>query len=466
MKKIIIYTITGITCLTLSFYWTLVHNKVQKPEISFKTAPIKAAAIIGAAKLVAPNKTAPNIAAANIVASSIGGAKIIVAAKASSAKKIADNTEAIKEAATKKAPAKKEILKKAITKNISRNNLNLKKVSFEELPGWNNADVKNSLLAFQTSCKVFLKQKPSHPVGSHYINLHAKDWHPACKAALLIDSISEATARTFFEKWFNPVEFAKKEKHIHSLFTGYYMPQLKGSLTRTEKYNTPIYGLPKDLKWKKPNYTREQIDNGVLKRKAPVIAWIDSPAERQFLEIEGSGVIKLTSGKNLYLGYAGENGAPYTSIGGVLIKNGIMTKHNASKRAIISYLKNHPSRANTILHRNKSFVFFENLKQPVALGVKGIALTPGYSLAIDRKWIPIGAPLWLATKSPQAQSDKEKKFQRLMIAQDTGGAIRGLMRGDVFWGSGKKARFLGEHMKNEGRYWLLLPKHLFDRFSV
>jgi membrane-bound lytic murein transglycosylase A len=352
--------------------------------------------------------------------------------------------------------------KKVIIKS-SAANLALTKISFDELPGWDKADVKKSLSAFQLSCETFLKQKPSQVTGSKHIKLKAGDWHPACKAAVALDSISEDTARTFFEKWFHPLEFEQK-KPVHGLFTGYYMPQLKGSLKRTAQFNTPIYGLPKSSSHK--HYTREQIDNGVLKKKAPVIAWIHSPIERLFLEIEGSGVIQLTNGKNIYLGYAGENGAPYTSIGKVLINKGIMTKHNASKAAIIRYLESHADIANNIIHKNKSFVFFENLKRPVAIGAQDMTLTPGYSLAIDKKWIPLGAPLWLDTKRPDAQQNNEKQFQRLMIAQDTGGAIRGFMRGDIYWGSGKIATFLGEHMKNKGHYWLLLPKHIFNRLAA
>jgi membrane-bound lytic murein transglycosylase A len=121
---------------------------------------------------------------------------------------------------------------------------------------------------------------------------------------------------------------------------------------------------------------------------------------------------------------------------------------------------------NSILHKNKSFVFFQHLKKPMGLGAQGTALTPGYSLAVDHKWIPMGTPLWLNTTKPDKQSESAQKFQRLMIAQDTGGAIRGLMRGDVYWGSGKKATFLGETMKNKGRYWLLLPKFALARLAT
>lgn len=351
------------------------------------------------------------------------------------------------------------------TKKIELNNITLRQIPFAQLPGWHTADVKKSLDAFQASCKTFLKQQPTRQVGSQHIDLRAGDWHPACSAALLIESFSTNNARSFFEKWFNPIEF-KPKKSVQGLFTGYYMPTLDGSLTKTKTYNTPIYGLPKNMKSPYSWYTREKIDKGLLGNKAPIIAWIRSPVDRLFLEIEGSGVIRLPDNKLLYLGYAGENGAPYTSIGNVLIKKGILTRDNASKHAITHYLESHPDKMNSILHKNKSFVFFEHLKKPMALGAQGMALTPGYSLAVDKKWIPLGAPLWLDTTKSKEQTRDASQFQRLMIAQDTGGAIRGLMRGDIYWGASKQAAFLGEHMKNEGRYWLLLPKQTLNRLTA
>jgi membrane-bound lytic murein transglycosylase A len=363
----------------------------------------------------------------------------------------------------KKTAVKNTDPPKIIIKNSGANKLALTKITYEELPGWDKADVKKSLSAFQLSCKTFMKQKPSQQVGSKHIHIKAGDWQAPCEAASILDSSSEDRAREFFEKWFHPIEFEQKNPS-QGLFTGYYMPQLTGSLTKTSHFTTPIYGLPKSLSLGK--YTREAIDNGALRKKAPIIAWIESPVDRLFLEIEGSGVIKLGNGRKLYLGYAGENGAPYTSIGNVLIKQGIMTRNNASKPAIKRYLEEHPRTAKEILHKNKSFVFFETLKEPMALGAQGMGLTPGYSLAVDKQWIPLGAPLYLDTKKPDVKQDTEKHMHRLMIAQDTGGAIRGLMRGDIYWGSGKIASFLGEHMKNKGHYWLLLPKHFFNKLAA
>ena len=356
-------------------------------------------------------------------------------------------------------PSNPPVLKTVVTKKMT-----LKQIAFTQLPGWNNAAVKKSLSAFQLSCKMFSKQKLTQSVGSQHINLQVKDWHPACQEALSLHPSDDMTAKKFFEKWFYPIEL-KTKKAAQGLFTGYYMPRLKGNLQKTRQFNTPIYGLPRQTKHLS-RFTREKIDQGGLANTAPVIAWINSPVERLFLEVEGAGVIQLPNGKKLYLGYAGENGAPYTSIGSVLIKKGIFTKNNASKNSIKRYLESRPEKAATILHQNKSFVFFRSLKESIALGAQGMGLTPGYSLAIDKEWVPIGAPLWLSTSIPEQQHDNTKKFQRLMIAQDTGGAIKGLMRGDIYWGSGEKATYLGEHMKNTGHYWLFLPKRTFDRLAA
>lgn len=349
-------------------------------------------------------------------------------------------------------------------KHINLKNMALKEVPFEQLPGWEKTDVKKSLLAFQTSCKTFMNQDPKQPVGSSTLKLQARDWQPACKEALAAKSFTEGRAKQFFETWFHPMEFVKKASPRRGVFTGYYMPKLKGSLVKTKQYHIPIYGMPRNAKNAR-HYTRAAIDHGALDKKAPVIAWIDSPVERLFMEVEGAGVIELTNGEKLYIGYAGQNGAPYTSIASVLIRRGVMTKHNASKPAIKRYLERNPQVADSILHQNKSFVFFETLNQNSALGARGTELTPGYSLAVDKKWIPLGAPLWLATTKPEQQAN-DKRFQRLMIAQDTGGAIQGVVRGDVYWGSSEKAAYLGEHMKNKGRYWLLLPKRAYERLAV
>lgn len=365
--------------------------------------------------------------------------------------------------------------------------ITLKQKSFTQLPGWETAKVKKSLAAFQVSCKTFLRQSPEQSVGSQRMDLKAKDWHPACRAAMAIDQISESAAREFFQTWFTPLEF-NDNKPVRGLFTGYYMASLHGSRTKTKEYNVPIYGMPSNLisvnlslfdptlKNRRfvgyvkgdqllPYHTRAEINKGAIAKKAPVLVWVNSHVDRLFLEIQGSGTVELNDGTQMYLGYAGENGAPYTAIAKVLIDKGVMTRDNASMQHIKRYLEAHPEEMQTVLNQNKSFVFFRNLKNDFALGAQGVALTPGYSLAIDRKWIPLGAPLWLTTTRPDLIPDKEKTLQRLMIAQDTGGAIKGVVRGDVYWGSGETATFIAGHMKNPGHYWVLLPNHTVERLQ-
>lgn len=357
-----------------------------------------------------------------------------------------------------------------------------KKADFNHLPGWKSADLKKSLHAFQASCRAFMKQNPEQVVGTNELDLQVKDWLPACKAALKITSTSEKEAKFFFEKWFTPVTFSDAGAKP-GLFTGYYVPTVKGSYTQSKEFHVPIYETPDDLitadlglfltdlknrrivgrlEGRKivPYYTREQINHGVIKGKARVLVWVSSPIDRLFLEIQGSGLIELDDGKSIYIGYAAQNGLSYTAIAGVLIKKGVMTKDNASMQAIKQYLEAHPKQMNKVINQNKSFVFFRKMADGVALGSQGVGLTPGYSLAVDTQWVPLGVPLWLSTTRPDSSNpDMNKPLTRLMIAQDTGGAIRGKVRGDVFWGGGEKATLIAGHMKNEGHYWLLIPKH-------
>lgn len=360
-------------------------------------------------------------------------------------------------------------------------------VNFDHLPGWNRADLRQSLITFQTSCRAFIKQGPEQIVGTDAIELQAKDWHPACEAALAVDSNS-TELKDFFQKWFAPVEFYA-DKPAHGLFTGYYLPTLKGSYTKSVEFSVPLYKLPNDLlsldlglfvphlKNKKvvgrlagdkivPYYTRAQINKGAIKNKAEVLLWIHSPIDRLFLEIQGSGIIELDDGSRIFVGYDGQNGAPYTAIAGVLIKKGVMTRDNASMQGIKKYLEAHPKQMDEVINQNQSFIFFRKLNLDGALGSQGVTLTPGYSLAVDRQWVPMGAPLWLSTTRPDSKNpDVNKPMQRLMIAQDTGGAIKGKVRGDVFWGGGDKATLIAGHMKNPGHYWILLPRHMVSRIE-
>ncbi|OGV44284.1 MAG: hypothetical protein A3F46_01315, partial [Legionellales bacterium RIFCSPHIGHO2_12_FULL_42_9] len=325
--------------------------------------------------------------------------------------------------------------------------IHLHRDSFKNLPGWFQAkDQKASFLTFQVSCRTLLRQNPDNNAGSQMFSLKVKDWYPACQAAAAIpeQSLTNERAKVFFEQWFSPVtlyqETSHKKSRLKGLFTGYYMPFLHGSLVKTTQYNVPIYGVPDNLitvdlgqfdsklENKRlvgrvnnnqliPFYTRAQIDHGALKEHAPIIAWTDSMMDRLNLEIQGSGVLQLPNDEKLYLGYAMGNGAVYTPVARVLIENGVLTRDTASMQAIRAYFESHPKKMNRVIHRNKSFVFFRVLEKHLALGAQGVGLTSGYSLAVDRQWIPMGVPIWLSTTHPDQTHQDKRVLQRLMIAQ-------------------------------------------------
>ena len=364
----------------------------------------------------------------------------------------------------------------------------LKQASFSELPAWQHANTVKSLQVFQRSCRVFLKQDPAKSIGTNLIPMQVGDWTNACKAAMAVQPISKETAKAFFEKWFVPAEFYHEDR-VEGLFTGYYLPEFEGSLVKTQEYYVPMYGVPSDLvtvhlndfdshilqgnwagrvkdKRLYPYYTREEIKKGALNGRAEVIVWLKNPIDGLTLEIEGSGLVRLPNGERLSLGYAAQNGAPYTPIARVLIEKGVMTYDNASMQRIRAYLDAHPDEIDSVLNQNKSVVFFRQEKRESALGTQGVELTPGYSLAVDTRWVPLGVPLWLDTTRPDEVHNAQHPLQRLMIAQDTGGAIRGAVRGDFFWGAGEKATAVAGRMKNKGHYWLLLPREVVNRAAV
>ncbi len=360
--------------------------------------------------------------------------------------------------------------------------LTYKVVAFKNLPGWNKADMQKSLQTFRVSCNSFLRMDPKQPVGSQKISMSAKDWQPVCKAAFAENLNSPQNAKAFFETWFTPVQWYNN-KPVRGLFTGYYQPYFRASLNKTDEFSVPIYGVPSNLitvdledfdKSLPPRHlvghivnnklvpypSRAKINKGLIENKAPVLVWVKSHIDRLFLEIQGSGILELPDGKLMNIGYAGENGRRYTPIGRVLVELGVMNKENLSMQAIRDYLESHPDSIIPVINKNKSFVFFRIFDKSAAIGALGVNLTPGYSLAVDRKWIPLGMPLWLDTTRPSPKSQTPVVLQRLMIAQDTGGAIRGIVRGDVFWGGGDKATFIAGKMKNQGIYWLLIPNHM------
>ncbi len=362
----------------------------------------------------------------------------------------------------------------------SSHSIQVKATTFSNLPGWQSTQALSSLHTFRRSCRHFLQMNPKYSVGNTWFGLHAKDWRPACEAAVALQTDSEIQAKNFFETWFQPMEFSN-DHAITGLFTGYYLPSVAASLTKTQEYTVPVYGLPNNLLRIKlsdfdptlptrqlfgrlennrvlPFYSREEIDQGAIAGKAPILAYLRSPIDRLLIEIQGSALLNLPDGTQLNLGYAGKNGLTYTAIGHVLIKRKILPANQVSIQSIRAYLESHPEESDEIIHKNRSFVFFEVLTKRGAYGTLGTRLTQGYSLAVDPEWVPLGMPVWLATTYPDAHSNQYHSLHRLMIAQDTGGAIKGTVRGDVYWGNGDDAAAIAGKMKSKGRYWLLVPK--------
>ena len=206
---------------------------------------------------------------------------------------------------------------------------------------------------------------------------------------------------------------------------------------------------------------RAAISKGPMLKNAKVIAWVESKVDRFFLQIQGSGTIVLPNKKSLLLGYNGQNGHPYYAIGKYLVESGEIPRTKISMQNIVAWLKSHPKEQQKVMNLNPSFVFFKVLNQTSPNGAQGLPLTAKHSLAVDKNHVPLGSLLWVSTKLPKLEKGHTvagSDFNQLMVAQDTGGAIKGPVRGDVFWGMGKEAKFLAGHMNSKGKYWMLIPK--------
>ena len=356
--------------------------------------------------------------------------------------------------------------------------LTLEKISFAELSGWNGDKHAEGLAAFLNSCPGLAKAAPAVSGNDSPASGFggAKSWQIVCDDAKAVPAGDDGAARAFFESHFTPYR-AGNNGVTEGLFTGYYVPELKGSRKPSAKFRIPIYRVPDDLvtadlglfksdlkgqriagkveKGKlKPYDTRAEIDAGALANRGLEILYVDDPIDAFFLHIQGSGRVVMEDGKASLIGYAGSNGRPYVAIGRELVDKGAMSKDDVTMQSIRDWLAAHPGEAEKTMEQNPSYVFFHELSGADALGAEGVALTPGRSLAVDHRFLPYGIPLWLDSRDPLSG----QPLRRLMIAQDTGGAITGPVRGDVFWGYGHEAGERAGKMKEPGSYFLLLPK--------
>ena len=306
------------------------------------------------------------------------------------------------------------------------------------------------------------------------------EWSAACRQAAELSSTDAESARAFFESIFVPYRLS--EAGPEGLFTGYFEPELRGSRTRHGSYQTPLYGLPPDLmtgpmggglmmammmRFVPYPARAEIVRDGIA---APPLFYVDDPIDAFFLQVQGSGRILLDDGTVVRAAYAGQNGWPYTPIGAVLLERGELTREEISLQSIRAWLEAHPDEAQVVMDANESYVFFS--EQPIgdpslgALGAEGVPLTPAASLAVDRAVHPLGVPVWLEGSAPDADAQQpDRPFDRLLIMQDTGGAIKGVVRGDVYWGYGAQAESIAGRMKHSGRMTVLLPRAVAARLG-
>ncbi len=353
--------------------------------------------------------------------------------------------------------------------------LELLPMGYAQVPGWTQDDMAGALIALKKSCAPMIKRAPETPVSATGIAGSVRDWLPACQAALTDNGTAQP--RQFFETYFNPYQMNTPNGPM-GLFTGYYEKILRGSLTRTAHYNVPLYKRPNDLisvdlgafrpalkgeriagkvvgSALQPYADRAQIENGALAGKGLELAWVDDANAAFFLHIQGSGRVMLDNGQTLRIGYDGQNGHVYNAIGKELIARGALTPETTSLQTIRAWLMAHPDQAASLRNLNPSYIFFRVLEGDGPMGAQGIALTPERSLAVDPRFIPYGVPMFVNVPHP---TQPDAALQRLMIAQDTGGAIRGPIRGDFFWGAGAQAEQNAGFMKSRGTAWMLLPK--------
>lgn len=349
--------------------------------------------------------------------------------------------------------------------------LGLRPVSFDELGGWPADDLAGGLAAFTRSCT---KVRPTEPVfGAR------ESWARLCIEAR---AVAAKDARRFFEERFVPM-LVTDRGNSEGLFTGYYEPVLDGARLPDGVHHWPIYRRPPelvavdlgqfapDLAGRRiagrvedgrlmPFEDRAEIDDGALAGRGLELLWVADPVARFFMEIQGSGRVRLTDGRTVRVGYDGQNGHAYRAIGKDLVERGALSRDKVSLQTIRAWLAANPREAPGLMQRNRSYVFFRELTDlataPGPPGAMGVPLTPGRSLAVDRKWLPLGLPLWLETTVPHL--DGPRPLRRLVVAQDTGGAITGIVRGDLFWGAGADAEYSAGHMRQPGRYVVLIPR--------
>jgi len=302
---------------------------------------------------------------------------------------------------------------------------------YEALDGWASDDHAAALRTFRNTC----------------MDMRDPDWSALCAyAGQNID------AKAFFELFFRPVLI---EDGADPLFTGYFEPELNGARRPSGRYRYPVYKMPPEARTNRPWFTRRQILEGtVMDGRGLEIAWVDDPVELFFLQIQGSGRIKMNDGSTVRVGYRGSNGHNYRSVGAELVRRGVYQPHQVSAAVIQSWVRRNPEAGRELLYTNPSYVFFREVSEVPSdrgpLGAMNRSITTMRSIAVDPKFVPLGAPVWV-------EKDGQNPIRRLMIAQDTGSAIKGAQRADIFFGTGDRAGRQAGRLRDPGRMLVLMP---------
>ena len=321
-------------------------------------------------------------------------------------------------------------------------------VSWQALPGWQDDDLSQAWPAWLKSCDALRKRNSE------------LNWRQVCSQVTNISARDGQAIRRYFESNFQPYEIRNSAGSETGLVTGYYEPVMNGSQTRTSLYSVPLYAYPNAWRQTRPNpgpSRAELMSSGIL--KGSEIAWVQDPVAAAFMQIQGSGKIRLQDGRVLRLGYAGTNEQPFKSFAQWLLDKKEITRSEATMQGISQWAKRNPDRVNEMLNANPRFVFFKELPGNVSAdlgptGALNVPLTTERSIAIDLQAMPLGAPVFLSTTKPLS----EQVLQKLVMAQDTGKAIVGGVRADYYWGSGDSAGEMAGRMKQNGKMWVLLPR--------
>jgi membrane-bound lytic murein transglycosylase A len=349
-------------------------------------------------------------------------------------------------------------------------------VAWSALPGWNADRVQDAWPAFRAGCRKLVDEARTREL-----------WQPSCTAAEAVDAREQPAVRAFYERHFSPYEVRADDGRDRGLVTGYYEPLLAGSRTKTASFRVPLYETPDDLltvdltdlhpdlkdrrlrgrvegRRVVPYWSRADIEAGRARIADKVLVWVADPVEAFFLQIQGSGRVALADGGVMRVGYDDQNGHPYRSIGRILVDRGELPLERASMQGIMEWGRRNPEKLTALLDENPSYVFFREVPPPAPgtleaaidgpIGSLGVPLLRERTIAVDQRSVPLGTPVFLATTHPLTT----RPLERLMMAQDTGGAIRGAVRADFFWGFGDAAGREAGRMRQQGRMWILWPK--------